>query len=115
MFHTAAVGSDYLPRIVAVCCFVVGLVMLANSLLLKKDKIIEVLLKAEAKVLGVVAIMFVFIVLSPLIGFLVSSILTMVLILAYLRCRKWHYYLSMTLLAGFVYFTFKLLFNVKLP
>jgi uncharacterized membrane protein len=115
MLYTAAVGSDYLPRIVAVCCFAVGLVMLVNSLLLKKEKIIEIHLKAEARVLGAVTVMFIFIVLSPLIGFLVSSILAMVLILVYLKCRKWHYYLSMVLLAGFIYVTFKFLLNVRLP
>jgi uncharacterized membrane protein len=113
--YTAAVGSDYLPKIVAVCCFVTGVLMLINSLVLKKEKFIEINFKRELKVLGTVAVMLLFTVLSPLIGFLVSSILAMVLTLLFLKCRIWHYYLIMSLLATFVYFSFKYLLNVRLP
>jgi hypothetical protein len=115
MAYTNAVGSDYLPRIAAVCCFVVGIAMLINSVVLKKEKYIEIYLKDEARVLGAVAVMFIFVFLSPIIGFLITSIFAMVLILLYLKCRKWHYYLVMSLLGAFIYVTFKFLLNVKLP
>lgn len=114
-FATAAVGSDYLPRIMAMVLIVLGVMLLGQSLILKNDKTVELDLREEGRVLVAIAIMVAYVALTPRFGFLWTSIVANVLLLAFLRCRKWQYYLLVAALCAAVYFSFKYGMDVKLP
>ena len=112
---TNAVGSDFVPKRVAIIIIILGLSLIIQSLLLKKDKSVNVVLRDEGRVFVVVAIIFANILLMPKIGFLVTSIASTAIILLFLKCKKWHYYAVTAALAAVIYFSFKYGLYIRLP
>ena len=112
---TNAVGSDYLPKMVAVICIVIGVALIIQSLLFKKEKIVKINLRDEARVSVVAAIILAYIILMPKIGFLISSIVATALILLFLKCKKWHYYVIIATLSALVHFSFTYGLSIHLP
>lgn len=114
-FATAAVGPEYLPRIMAIVLVVLGIMLIVQSVALRKDKAIILDLYEEGRVLVAIAMMAVYVAVTPRLGFLWSSIAVNVLLLLYLRCRNWRYYLVIVAATAAVYFSFKYGLDVKLP
>jgi hypothetical protein len=113
--QTAAIGSDYLPRLVAVLLVIMGLFMAVQSLVFKKDTVAVINLKEELRIFALMGILIAYSIAVMFTGFLIASIIALGFMLLLLKCRKWHYYLIIAVLTAFVYFSFRYGLNIRLP
>jgi hypothetical protein len=113
--QTSAIGSDYLPRVVAVFLAVIGAVMVIQSLVFKKDSVTVINLGEELRILALMGLLILYGIMVNVIGFLIASIAVLEFVLVLLKCRKWHYYAIVALLTAVIYFSFRYGLNVRLP
>lgn len=112
---TYSVDARFMPRLVSVIIALMSLVLLIQSLVLKKEKIVSIQVKEEMKV-GLFYLMLVaYVILIPIIGFLISTLLICGGTLLFLRCKKKRYYLTTGIIVVGVYLAFIFLLNVPLP
>ncbi|MBS6641974.1 MAG: tripartite tricarboxylate transporter TctB family protein [Clostridiaceae bacterium] len=100
------VNARLFPQIFTVLIGVFGLILVAGSLLFHKETCKELYLWQEARVLGYYGMVALFVAAIPVLGFLIASILFVVLSLVYFKSRnKWHY-ISAVLVAVIIYLAF---------
>ena len=112
---TAAVGPDYLPRLIIALMGICGIGLIITSLVFKKDDTIEVNLKDELRTLLLVVIILAYILLMPVIGFLLSTILFSCIALFFMETRKPLHYVVVIVLSVLIFVGFKYGLTVSLP
>lgn len=112
---TAAIGPDYLPRLMIALMGICGVGLIITSLVLKKDEEIEVDLKDELRTLIFVGIILAYILLMPVIGFLIDTILFSCIALFFMETRKPSHYLVVVILTVLIFVGFKYGLMVSLP
>lgn len=92
-----------------------GLVMMIQSLVLKKDKVLTINIRDELRMLIYFAVIVVLTIVMKYIGFLVSACLMTVFSFAYFRCRKISFYVWSLVFVGVVFVFFKIILKIPLP
>jgi hypothetical protein len=90
-------------------------VLLIQSLVFKKEKIVEFDWEKEKPAILMIALLCIYVALILYVGFIVASAITFVIILAYCGERKPFIYIFTILAAILIYFLFKEVFTVSLP
>lgn len=112
---TTLIGARFVPQITIIVIFVLSLAMLLLSLILKKDKIIDIDLSKEVKVFIFYAMLVGYVLLIPILGFLVSSLLFCIAMLLYFKVKKWTYYVISISVIVLLNFIFSNVLSVPLP
>ncbi|MDK2809286.1 MAG: putative tricarboxylic transport rane protein [Clostridiales bacterium] len=107
------------PRIIPIICLVIMLifsvVLLIQSLVFKKEKIVEFDWKKEKPVILFIVLLCVYVALITWIGFILASGIVFVSILFYCGERKpWIYLFTIAAAVG-IYYLFQYVFTVSLP
>jgi len=109
------IGAAFAPSVVLIVMFLLGICLIAQSTILKKEEIVEINKKQLLSV-GIFSLIVLFaVVLFYLFGFLISTIVMCLLILINLKCKSWKIYLSCGILIAVVYITFTMVLKVQLP
>ncbi len=107
------------PRIIPGICLVVillcSLILIVQSLVFKKEKIIEFDWTKEKPAILLILILCVYVFLIIKIGFILASAVTFTVILLYCGERKPFIYIFTIALAVGIYFLFSQVFHVSLP
>lgn len=107
------------PRIIPGICIVVMLVcsvaLIIQSLVFKKEKIVEFDWEKEKPAILLIALLCVYVFLIIKIGFIAASAVTFVIVLFYEGERKPFIYIFTIALSVGVYFLFTRVFHVSLP
>ena len=110
-----SINAQFLPKLAAIVICVLGIALILQSLVFKKEKIYLFDTHKELRPLLFCLIIIAYVILIPIIGFLVSSILMSCGGLLFLRTKKILYYIIALVSAAVIYITFSLLLNVSLP
>jgi hypothetical protein len=113
---TLSVGNDpqLMPRIVAIIMIVCSLVLIFQSIILKKETIIEIHWIDEKNAIFALLIMFIFLFCILLLGFLPASFIMIAGFLLFFKDRKPLMYIILFVLAVLIYLLFIKVFNVPL-
>ena len=107
------------PRIIPGICLVVilacSIVLIVQSLVFKKEKIVEFDWSKEKPAILLIALLCVYVFLIIKIGFILASAITFVILLYYSGERKPFIYIFTIALAVGIYFLFTQVFHVSLP
>lgn len=114
-FSSSAFGPDEMPRIVAIIIIMCGLVLIGQSLILKKDETVTIEFGKELRVLIFVVLLIAYSILMPIAGFLVTTLVFVFASLFLMECRVPLYYLSAAILVAFIFVCFKYGLSVNLP
>ena len=118
VLEKTTINAQSVPYLLSVLIFIMSLKLIIVDivkLMLKKqvtEK--EFDLKIEGKALLLFSILIGYLVLIPLFGFLISSLLMFLAFLVFFKARNWIYYLVGGLSCTLVYVIFKFLLNVPL-
>lgn len=111
---TYGITSRTVPYAVAVLWIVCGMVLLVQSLLLKKDEVKELDLKKEGKALGYMAVLLVYAILFNK-SFLLSTAFLGAVTLVFLGCRRKLFYAIVLALVVVLYLLFSQVLHIQLP
>lgn len=107
------------PRIIPGICLVIMLffsvVLIIQSLVFKKEKIVEFDWQKEKPAILLIALLCLYVALILFIGFVPASAVIFIIILAYCGERKPFIYIFIITAAVGIYFLFKYVFTVYLP
>lgn len=112
---TAAVGPDYLPKLVIYAMLLCGAGLVFLSLILKKEEIIEIELKEEGHVLRYFILLLAYMFTMKYAGFLIASLLFSAISLWLMEDRNKLHYLYIELLVVVIFAAFKYGLRVPLP
>ena len=112
---SSGIGPDYLPRLVAILMICCGIGLVFQSLVLKKDEEVVIEFGREGHALLFAAVMIIYVILLPIIGFVFSSVLFVCASLFLMECKKPMYYFSTVLLVLVIFAAFKYGLSVALP
>lgn len=114
--QTPTVGNDprLMPRVVAIVMLICSLTLIFQSLVMKKETVIEINMADEKNALYASLLMLGFLVCILLFGFLIASFLMIVVFLLFFKEKKILPYIVLCILAIGVYLLFVKLFNVPL-
>ena len=112
---SVAQNPQYMPRFIAIITFVLGVVLIVESLLFNKEKIVTLVIQDELRALGYCAILVVFAILIKRIGFLASASMLCVGTLLYLKSKTWYFYAIGLTVTFSIYFVFKNYLGILLP
>jgi len=114
--QSSAVGNDsrLMPRLVAIVIMICSAGLIFQSLVLKKETIVEVNLPAEKNALYSVIVMIEFLICIFIFGFLIGSFIMIVTFLLLFREKKPIPYVLLCVLSAGIYLLFTLVFNVPL-
>lgn len=101
-----------IPYVLAIICIVSGVVLLIQSLILKKDTVKELELKKEIKAISYMLVFLVYALLFE-VNFILASIFLGVMTLAFLRCKKPLYYAIVIALVLVLYVLFTQVLHVQ--
>lgn len=113
--NTSAVGPDYMPRLVAGLMILLGVGLIVQSLVFKKDSTVTIVLRQELHALIIFVVLLVYVLLLPIAGYLIATPLFGCGLLALTRDKKWPHYVVLIALSGLVYCLFRFLLHVPLP
>ena len=107
------------PRIIPGMCLVLMLffsvVLIIQSLVFKKERIVEFDWNKEKPAILLIALLCLYVALMLLVGFIPASAITFIVILFYCGERKPFIYIFTIAAAVGIYFLFKYVFTVSLP
>jgi|SRR5690625_406191 len=91
------VNAQLVPKIASATIFILSIVLFIQSVLKlrkneAKDKKVPIPIKEEIKVVIVLISLFIYALIMPIIGFILSSILICSIILLIMNVKKWKYY-----------------------
>ncbi|MCT4596435.1 MAG: tripartite tricarboxylate transporter TctB family protein [Vallitalea sp.] len=113
---TTLINAQFVPKMTLIIIFILSIVLIVLSLVSKKhQKYIELNLSKELKVVIFYVMLICYVLLIPVLGYRVSSILFCGIMLLYFKAKKWTYYVisfSVVLLLSYV---FSSVLNVPLP
>lgn len=108
------IGADLLPRIVTILMIVLGALLIAQSLVLKQEKIVEYPVEAARSVAAVFAILAACLLVFHIAGYIACGLALSCLFLWYLRSRDWKEYAVCAALTLAIYFSFRFLLHVPI-
>lgn len=114
-FNSGAPSPRIIPMIALVGILICAVVLIIQSLVLKKDKIYEFDLKNELPVIVLILLMVLFTVLIINFGFIVGVVIIFPVVLFYAGERRPPIYIFSLAVGIGIYFLFKLVFNISLP
>ncbi len=112
--NVSGVDSKTIPTMIAILFIVCGIILIFQSLVLKKDEVRELAVKEECKTLAYMAVLVVYAYAFNF-GFIASTSVLAVLTLAFSKCKKPLYYIITVLAVFLLYGVFKILLHVPLP
>lgn len=114
--QTVAVGNDprLMPRIVAMVTLICSLVLIFQSLVMKKETIIEINFTEEKNALYASLLMLGFLASILIFGFLIASFIMIIVFLILFKEKKPLPYITLCIMAVGIYLLFVKLFNVPL-
>lgn len=107
------------PRVIPGACIVLMLifsvVLIAQSVVFKKEKIVEFDWEKERPVILMILMMCVYVALIIYMGYIFASIVTFIAVLLYCGERKPSVYVVTVVASVVIFFLFKNVFNIQLP
>ncbi|MGN0983896.1 MAG: tripartite tricarboxylate transporter TctB family protein [Gemmiger sp.] len=107
------------PRIIPAACLVLmlafSIVLIIQSLVFKKEKIVEFDWEKERPVIVMILMMCVYVALIIYMGYIIASIVTFIAVLFYCGERKLPTYVVTVAASVVIFFLFKNVFNIQLP
>ena len=103
---TMTVNQRFIPYLTLFLMLFMSVMMIGQSLIFKKDKIITLNLSEELRTFVYIFGIFLLAVVMKYMGYLVSSALIISFSLFYFKCRKWYYYVGSCVFIALVYFFF---------
>ena len=114
-YDSGAPSPRIIPGICLVIMLIFSIVLLIQSLVFKKEKIVEFDWEKEKPAILLIAVLCLYVALMLTIGFIAASAIVFIIILAYCGERKPFIYIFTIAVAVGIYFLFKMVFNVSLP
>ena len=114
-FDSGAPSPRISPGICLVMMLIFSVVLIIQSVVFKKEKIVEFDWKKEKPAILLIALLCIYVALILFIGFIPASAVTFCIILAYCGERKPFIYIFTVAAAIGIYFLFKYVFTVSLP
>ena len=114
-FDSGAPSPRIIPGICLVIMLIFSLVLIIQSLVFKKEKVVEFDWQKEKPAILLIALMCLYVALILFIGFVPASAVTFIIVLAYCGERKPFIYIFIIAAAIGIYFLFQKVFNVSLP
>ena len=107
------------PRIIPAACLVLMLafsvILIVQSLVFKKEKVVEFDWEQERPVIVMIMMMCIYVALIIYMGYVIASVVTFVAVLFYCGERKIPTYLVTIAASVVIFFLFKNVFNIQLP
>jgi hypothetical protein len=110
-----SINAQFLPKMVAVVIFILGVSLIIQSLILKIEKIYTFETSKEVKPLLFYVILILYVLLISYIGFLVPSLIMSCSVLLFLGSKRVSHYIIVISIVVAINFIFKLALNVPLP
>ena len=114
-FDSGAPSPRIIPGICLVVILICSIVLIIQSLVFKKEKIVEFDWEKEKPAILLIALLCLYVFLIIKIGFILASAVTFIIILFYCGERKPFIYIFTVALAVGIYFLFSKVFDVSLP
>lgn len=114
-FDSGAPSPRIIPGICLVIMLAFSIVLIIQSLVLKKEKIVEFDWAVEKPAVVLILIMCVYVALITTIGYIPASMITFVAVLFYCGERKVPIYIYVLVASVLIYILFKRVFNISLP
>ena len=114
-FDSGAPSPRIIPGICLVMMLIFSVVLIIQSVVFKKEKIVEFDWKKEKPAILLIALLCIYVALILFIGFIPASAVTFCFFLAYCGERKPFIYIFTVAAAIGIYFLFKYVFTVSLP
>ena len=114
-YDSGAPSPRVLPTIFLAIILVCSAVLIIQSLVFKKEKIVEFDLDKELPMIVLVILMCIYPVLIGFLGYVVASVITFPVALFFIREKKKSPYLVAVVAAVLIYMMFKYIFNISLP
>ncbi|MDY4610514.1 MAG: tripartite tricarboxylate transporter TctB family protein [Sphaerochaetaceae bacterium] len=114
-YVTSSIGPTYMPKLIIGVMTICGLGLIFQSLVLKKDETVTICIKDELRVLVYLGVLIAYIVLLPIVGFVVASILFACVSLYLMESKNKKYYIAAFAIVIAVFLGFKYGLSVYLP
>lgn len=114
-YDSGAPSPRVLPTIFLAIILVCSVVLIIQSLVFKKEKIVEFDFAKEKPMIILIILLCIYPVLVGFIGYVVASIICFPLALFYIGERKKSPYVVAVVAAVLIYMMFKYIFNISLP
>ncbi|MCD8050187.1 MAG: tripartite tricarboxylate transporter TctB family protein [Clostridiales bacterium] len=114
-YDSGAPSPRIIPGICLVIMLIFSVVLLVQSLVFKKEKIVEFDWQKERPAIILIAMLCVYVVLIIQIGYVPASIITFIAIVFFCGERKWPVYVYIVIASILIYLMFKNIFNIPLP
>ncbi len=114
-YDSGAPSPRIIPGICLIIMLIFSIVLIIQSLVFKKEKIVEFDWEKEKPAILLIALLCIYVALMLTVGFIIGSVITFVLILFYCGERKPFIYIFVIAAAIGIFFLFKYVFNVSLP
>ncbi len=114
-FDSGAPSPRIIPGICLVIMLIFSIVLIIQSLVFKKEKVVEFDWQKEKPAILMIALLCLYVALILFIGFVPASAVTFIIILAYCGERKPFIYIFIVAASIGIYFLFKYVFTVSLP
>lgn len=113
--ETNAVGPDYMPRLIGALLIILGAILIVQSVVLKKEEVLVWDFNQEKPVLLYLAVLLGLIILIPLAGFLISSVVAALFFLLLMKEKnKWFYGIVLAICV-MIYVIFRFALGIPLP
>ncbi len=113
-YDSGAPSPRIIPGICIVLMLIFSIVLIIQSLVFKKEKIVEFDFEKEKPAIVLILLLCLYVAMIIGIGFIPASIITFCLVLAYCGERKPFTYVFAIAFAIIIFFLFKYVFNVSL-
>jgi len=114
-YDSGAPSPRVLPTIFLAIILVCSVVLIIQSLVFKKEKVVEFDLEKEKPMITLIVLLCVYPVLIGFLGYVVASIICFPLALLYIGEKKKSPYLVAVVAAVLIYMMCKYIFNISLP
>ena len=114
-YDSGAPSPRIIPGIALVVTLVCSIVLVIQSLVFKKEKIVEFDWEKEKPAILLIVLMCLYVFLIIKIGFILASAITFIIVLFYCGERKPFIYIFTIALAVGIFFLFSKVFHVSLP
>lgn len=112
---TKAVGPDYMPKLIAVTLMIMGLILIAQSVVFKKDEVIEIRFEQEKTVVQYLLILIAMVAAMPVTGYLPAGLIASLLFFLVFREKNRAHYAVVLAVCVIVYCLFRFLLGIPLP
>ncbi len=114
-YDSGAPSPRIIPGVCLVLMLIFSVVLIIQSLVFKKEKVVEFDWAVEKPAIVLILIMCVYVALILFIGYIPASIITFLVVQFYCGERKLPIYIYTIAAAVLIFFLFKKVFNISLP